>query len=111
MTQDQTVHRGRGFAGIRAVLAGVAVLVGVSLSLSAQIATGGITGTVTDSSGAKIVGATITLTNTSTGVAARAISTSTGTYVFNAVLAGTYSLQATQKGFKTYIANGIEIHV
>lgn len=111
MTHDQTVHRGRGFAGIRAVLAWVAVLVGVSLSLSAQIATGGITGTVTDSSGAKIVGATITLTNTSTGVAARAISTSTGTYVFNAVLAGTYSLQATQKGFKTYIANGIEIHV
>jgi hypothetical protein len=81
------------------------------MPLHAQIATGGITGTVTDSTGAKVVGATIVLTNTATGVSSQTQSTSTGTYVFNAVLAGTYSLKATQKGFKTFTANGIEIHL
>ena len=111
MTHGQTVHRGEGLSGICVMLVALAVLFGISLRLNGQIATGGITGTVTDSSGAKVVGAAITLTSTSTSVALRAISTSTGTYVFNAVLAGTYSLQVTQKGFKTFIANGIEIHV
>ncbi len=81
------------------------------MALHAQIATGGIAGTVTDSTGAKVVGATITLKNTSTGVASTTVTTSTGTYFFNAVLAGPYSLQVTQKGFKTYRADGIEIHV
>lgn len=81
------------------------------IPLRAQIATGGITGTVTDGSGATVVGAVITLTNTSSGVAAKGVSSSAGTYVFNAMLAGTYSLKASQNGFKTYNANGIEIHV
>src|SRR5579862_5918806 len=88
-----------------------ALLMGIPLSLQAQIATGGITGTVTDSSGAKIVGATITLTSVSSGVAMKSVSTSTGTYVFNGVLAGKYSLTAVEKGFKTFTDNGIEIHV
>ena len=45
------------------------------------------------------------------GVAAKAISTSAGTYVFNAILAGNYFMKASQSGFKTYNATGIEIHV
>jgi hypothetical protein len=111
MSDHQNVHGKKVFPGIGPLLLVLAVLLGTTLNLNAQIATGGITGTVTDSSGAKVVAATITLTNTSSGVATRAITTSTGTYVFNAVLAGTYSLQATQKGFKTFTATGIEIHV
>ena len=108
----RTDDRGKALSviGVLAVMT-LALLVGVPLSLRAQIATGGITGTVTDSSGAKVVGATITLTSTTSGVAMRSVSTSTGTYVFSAVLAGTYSLTAIEKGFKTFNANGIEIHV
>jgi hypothetical protein len=87
------------------------LLVGLPMALRAQIATGGITGTVSDSSGAKIVGATITLTNNGTGVQSTTTSSAGGTYFFNAVLPGTYSLKATQKGFKTFNADGIEIHV
>ena len=87
------------------------LLAGLPMALQAQIATGGLTGTVSDSSGAKIVGATITLTNNGTGVSATTTSSAGGTYFFNAVLPGTYSLKATQKGFKTFNADGIEIHV
>ena len=108
----RTDDRGKALSKIGALaLITFALSLGVSPSLHAQIATGAITGTVTDSTGAKVVGAMITLTSTSSGVAMKSVSTSTGTYVFNAVLAGTYSLKATQKGFKTLIANGIEIHV
>jgi len=105
-------HRIRCFANwsiFLLILFGLAL--GLSTALNAQIATGGITGTVTDSTGAKVVGASVTLTNISSGVALKTVTTSTGTYVFNGVLAGTYSLKVIQKGFKTYTANGIEIHV
>jgi hypothetical protein len=104
-------NRGKALSVIGLLVMPFALLVGVPLSLHAQIATGGITGTVTDSSGAQVVGATITLTSTSSGVAMKSISTSTGTYVFNAVPAGRYSLTAKEGGFKTFTATGIEIHV
>jgi hypothetical protein len=66
---------------------------------------------VADSSGARVAGALVTLTNANTGVAVNVPSTSTGIYFFGGVVAGTYSLQVTQKGFRTFKANGIQIHV
>jgi Carboxypeptidase regulatory-like domain len=62
--------------------------------LSAQIDSGGITGTVQDTSGAVIAGAKITLTNDATSVSATTQSTSTGTYVFGGVKPGTYTIDA-----------------
>ncbi|MGA2859757.1 MAG: carboxypeptidase regulatory-like domain-containing protein, partial [Candidatus Sulfotelmatobacter sp.] len=79
--------------------------------LHAQVDTGSLTGVVADSSGARVAGALVTLTNANTGVAVNVPSTSTGIYFFGGVVAGTYSLQVTQKGFRTFKANGIQIHV
>ena len=110
MTHHADWKRHFGVSSVFALIF-LVLLIGLPMALHAQIATGGITGTVTDSTGAKVVGAVITLTNTNSGVALKATTSSSGTYVFNAVLAGTYSLKAVQKGFKTYNANGIEIHV
>ena len=109
---NQHADRQKGSMAHRCSFALIAFLLfaGLPMALHSQIATGGIAGTVTDTTGAKIVGAAITLTNTSTGVASATVSTSTGTYFFNAVLAGTYSLQVTQRGFKVFRASGIEIH-
>ncbi len=81
------------------------------LSLAAQIETGGLTGTVKDSSGAVLPAVDLTLTNNATGVAQRTVSTSTGTYVFNGVNAGTYTLQAAHTGFQKYVTQEIDIHV
>jgi hypothetical protein len=80
-------------------------------ALTAQIDTGGITGTVQDSSGAVIVGAQVTLTNEATGVKTTVKSTSTGTYVFDAVKPGTYTIEAQATGFEKYINRGEMVHV
>jgi hypothetical protein len=79
--------------------------------LSAQIDTGGITGTVTDKSGAIVPSATITLTNDATGVVLSTKSTSTGTYSLNAIRPGTYTLRGEVAGFQTFIDNGLEVHL
>jgi hypothetical protein len=79
--------------------------------LLAQIAAGGLTGTVKDSSGAALTGAHLSLSNNATGVAQKAISTSTGTYVFTGVAPGTYTLEGEAKGFERYVDQNIEIHV
>jgi hypothetical protein len=77
----------------------------------AQIDTGSLTGTVKDPSGALVIGAHCTLTNTATSISQTAISTSAGAYTFEAVHAGTYTLKVSTPGFKEYLLTGIQVHV
>jgi hypothetical protein len=60
----------------------------------------GISGIVTDSSGAVVVGAAVSATNAATGVVSRAATSSAGTFTVIGLLAGTYSVAADAKGFK-----------
>jgi hypothetical protein len=71
-----------------------------SISRAQSVVTGAITGTVTDPSGAVIVGATATLTSTATGAALTAETTATGAYSFGLVKPGNYSLTVVRSGFK-----------
>lgn len=82
-----------------------------SAPLFAQIATGGITGTVTDPTGAVVPGVTVTLTNTGTSVVRTTKSTSTGTYSFTGVQPGTYSLRTEAPGFKVFVDRNLLVHV
>lgn len=59
-------------------------------------ASAGITGTVTDPSGAVVTGATVTVTNESTNVSDKTTTSSAGTYTFRGLNPGTYSI------FNTY---------
>src|SRR3974377_153349 len=70
--------------------------------LRAQIDMGGVAGTVKDPTGAAVATAVLTLTNEATNVAQKAISSSTGTYVFEAVPVGSYTLKVEAKGFSAY---------
>ena len=79
--------------------------------LSAQIDTGGITGTVTDSTGAIVSGATITLTNDATGVVLSTKSTSSGTYSLSSIRPGTYTLRGEASGFQAFVDKGLEVHL
>lgn len=87
------------------------VLLAIAAPVSAQIDTGGITGTVHDSSGAVISGATITLTNDATSVSLTTQSTSTGTYSFTGVQPGAYSVKAEASGFQSYVVHPVLVHV
>ena len=75
----------------------VLCLVGVSLLLAAGLASaqtfGQITGRVVDASGGVLPGASITVTNPQTGVAATEPANSAGVYVFPNLLPGTYNVR------------------
>ena len=62
-----------------------------SENLFAQ-ANAGVTGTVTDSSGAVVVGATVTITNQGTSVATHTTTSSSGTYAVTGLAPGVYSV-------------------
>ena len=79
--------------------------------LSAQIATGRITGRVTDATGAVIAGATVTIAGEATGVAQTVQSSASGDYVFEAVNPGSYTLKVQAPGFASYTQQGIQAHI
>jgi Carboxypeptidase regulatory-like domain len=80
----------------------LAVLVLVfSCAVNAQVNTGSISGTVHDSSGAAIVGATVTATNTATGEVHTAISGNIGQYTLQGLPPATYKVRVTNTSFKT----------
>src|ERR1700678_3651619 len=71
--------------------------------------TGGISGVVTDASGAVISGATVVAVDTQTGVKTTVTTDAKGFYSLPALAIGTYDLQGTHSGFKTYTATGLVI--
>src|SRR5215475_8302581 len=73
----------------------------------AQVITGSVTGSVVDVSGAVIVGAKVTLTNTGTSEASTAQSDPEGNFKFLLLPPGTYTIEAGMTGFKTFRREGI----
>ncbi|HEY6377282.1 MAG TPA: carboxypeptidase-like regulatory domain-containing protein, partial [Edaphobacter sp.] len=72
-----------------------------SLPSVAQTFRGGINGTVTDHTGAAIADATVIATQTDTGVAHNTVSSSAGTFLFQDLPLGNYSVTASFSGFQT----------
>ncbi|HTW81370.1 MAG TPA: carboxypeptidase-like regulatory domain-containing protein [Terracidiphilus sp.] len=71
---------------------------------------GDLTGTVTDPSGASIVGATITVTYTATGAVSQTKSNSTGSFRVSLLKPGAYTLKVSAPGFRD-TASAIEVSV
>ncbi len=91
--------------------ASILVLVGLFLALGLAWAsiTGSISGMVTDPTGAVISGASVVATNTQTGVKTAVTSDTKGFYSLPTLAIGTYELQVTQTGFKSYTRTGLVI--
>jgi hypothetical protein len=75
----------------------------------AQTGAASLTGIISDPSGAKVPGATVTATNQATNVAYTAVSNEAGNYSITSVPVGTYLLKAELSGFKTITTNPIEV--
>src|SRR6266851_5589140 len=72
-----------------------------------QNTTGTLTGTVTDSSGAVVPGASIVLKNESSGDIRRTLSNGDGFFSIAAVQPGSYSATVESKGFNSWEQKGI----
>ncbi len=83
------------------VICGALLLVLSSTPVFGQTATGTITGTVTDSTGAVIPNATLTVTNPATAAARTVTANGQGLYSVPALVAGTYQVKAEVAGFQT----------
>ncbi len=74
-------------------------------------ATAGITGTVTDTSGAVISSAHVTITNQGTSIQSRTITTSSGTYSFRGLVPGKYTVSIEAQGFKKGVQKDVTVEV
>jgi hypothetical protein len=81
---------------------GVPVFAGVTASIS---------GTVTDPSGAAIVGATVTATNVDTGIVSTQQTNGQGFYSFQSLPLGKYTVEIKQQGFKSYARTDLVLDV
>src|SRR4051812_22939364 len=71
----------------------------------------GVSGQVTDPTGAAVSGATVKMTETEKGVPHTAVTDSDGRYTIPNLPVGPYRLDATGTGFKTYTQTGIVLQV
>lgn len=95
-------------------LGGLGLLLGVLLfatSSWAQNATGRVIGTVTDSQGAAIVGARITVTNTGTNVGSDAVTNNTGYYQILDLPVGSYTVSVEHEGFAKVVTAAAQLDI
>ncbi|MGA8028649.1 MAG: carboxypeptidase regulatory-like domain-containing protein, partial [Bryobacteraceae bacterium] len=85
------------FAKAACALFSLLLLLGLA-GQAQTVTTGDITGTVKDSSGAAVPGATITLKNLDTGETRTATTNDTGSYRFTFLAGGNYSITASSPG-------------
>jgi hypothetical protein len=88
-----------------------AALFSLCPSLPGQTTSAEITGTVTDSAGAVIVGAKVAASNPSTNTQRTVTTSSAGVYNLTALPPGSYSLRVEMQGFSSQIRSNIELQV
>ncbi len=74
-------------------------------------ANAGVTGTVTDASGAVIPDANVTVTNEGTSVSTKTTTTGSGTYAVTGLTPGVYTITVEKTGFKKSIQNHVNVEV
>ncbi|NYF78652.1 TonB-dependent receptor [Granulicella arctica] len=75
-----------------------------------QVTTATLGGTVTDTTGAVVPNASVTLTNTASGDVRTSTSNGSGVFVFAAVPTGDYQVAITATGFKTFQEKGLHLN-
>jgi hypothetical protein len=89
----------------------LAVALFAAMPVLAQLPTGTILGTVKDSSGAAVPGATVTVRNTDTAATRTVTSENDGSYRLAALPTGHYELRTEKAGFQTEVEQGLTLTV
>jgi hypothetical protein len=100
----------RGLFSLLAALAVVAVLFVTAPTAKAQSSSATVNGTVLDTSGAVVPGASVTLKNQASGDERTEISNGDGFFNFAAIPPGTYTLAVSREGFKNWQAKDINVN-
>ena len=87
------------------------VVMTAAVSLWAQSSEGRIVGSIVDQSGAIVVGAKVTITNTATNLARSVNTTSAGDFAVGNLEPGTYTVAAEAKGFKKTVSTPVLLEV
>jgi hypothetical protein len=93
------IEFGSSVAMLRRLITALGLVLMTSLVASAQFDTGTIAGTVTDSSGALVPHAVVTITNIGTAIRRNLQTDNGGSFVASAVPFGNYEVSATGSGF------------
>src|SRR5690242_12142955 len=90
-------------------LLGHLICLRVPSALGQGTATGVITGTITDTTGAVIPAAEVTITNKATQRATMVTTNPAGFYSASALEAGIYDVSVRKAGFKTFVSEGVKL--
>ena len=91
------------------VLAGFLLLIQPATIQAQTAGEGTISGTVTDSTGAVVSGATVTATNAATNISTERTSSTSGRFTIAPVPPGIYSVQVVANGFKTLRQDSLSV--
>ncbi len=95
--------------GARLLALSLLLLLPLTLRAQDQTTSSGLRGTVTDSTGATIAGATVTVTGADNGIKRSATTEANGSYSVRLLPPAAYDLSVRFKGFKTYTQQGITL--
>jgi len=98
------------FVCAKLFLMGLVMALGAT-SASAQTFRGSILGTVTDTSGASVAGAKVTVHNVDTGVDRTTETTTDGGYLVPELPIGTYDVTIEKSGFQKSVTTGVKVDV
>src|SRR5689334_25087712 len=95
----------------RVCLLAVVLLATLAAAATAQDFRGGITGRITDGSGGRLPGVTVTATNVATKVASATTTNGEGDYTILYLTPGVYTLSAELSGFKKIVQENVEVRI
>ena len=96
-------------SGALPIFTTLAALIMTASIAHAQVLYGSIVGAVTDSTGATLPGATVTIEQSETKLTRELVSDAAGAYHFTAVPTGTYTISVKMNGFRTYSRSGVPV--
>ncbi len=106
-----TPGRGVGLKSLATLVSMLMLCAAFTLQAYAQVDRGGIVGSVEDSSGARVAGARVTVTNLSTNIAEMLTSDAQGDFSANSLQIGTYSVKVDKKGFAAAVQQSVPVSV
>jgi Carboxypeptidase regulatory-like domain len=95
----------------RGCLLALALTATLPTSVSAQVDTGTLSGTIKDESGGVLPGATVTITHEGQGLTLTGVTRQDGTYIFTPIRTGAYSVEVDFPGFRKGVRKGLTVGI